>query len=93
MGIGFYAILLIMGTAMHVGMPVVEAYIISHTSPQKRSTVLGIYYMGSRGGPAITLLLGYLIDTYQFYITFCGVAATLLVVTLVCAVLLWGKRG
>jgi FSR family fosmidomycin resistance protein-like MFS transporter len=93
MGIAFYAVLLIMGTAMHVGMPVVEAYIISHTSPQKRSTVLGIYYMGSRGGPAITLLLGYLIDTYQFYITFCGVAATLLVVTLVCTVLLWGKRG
>ena len=93
MGMGFYAILLIMGTAMHIGMPVVEAYIISHTSPQKRSTVLGIYYMGSRGGPAITLLLGYLIDTYQFYITFCGVAATLLVITIVCAVLLWGKRG
>jgi FSR family fosmidomycin resistance protein-like MFS transporter len=93
MGIGFYAILLVMGTAMHVGMPVVEAYIISHVSPQKRSTVLGIYYMGSRGGPAITLLLGYLIDTYQFYITFCGVAATLLVITIVCTVLLWGKRG
>ena len=93
MGMGFYAVLLIMGTAMHVGMPVVEAYIISHTSPQKRSTVLGIYYMGSRGGPAITLLIGYLIDTYQFYITFSGVAATLFAVTLVCAVLLWGKRG
>jgi len=93
MGMGFYAILLIMGTAMHVGMPVVEAYIISHTSPQKRSTVLGIYYFGSRGGPAITLLIGYLIDTYQFYITFSGVAATLFAVTLVCAGLLWGKRG
>jgi len=93
LGIGFYAVLLIMGTAMHVGMPVVEAYIISHVSPRKRSTVLGIYYMGSRGGPAITLLIGYLIDTYQFYITFSGVAATLFAVTLVCAVMLWGKRG
>lgn len=93
LGLGLYAVLLLMGTAMHVGMPVVEAYIISHVSPQKRSTVLGIYYMGSRGGPAITFLLGYLIDTYQFYITFSGVAATMFIVTLVCTVLLWGKRG
>jgi len=93
LGIGFYAVLLIMGTAMHVGMPVVESYVISHVSPQKRSTVLGIYYMGSRGGPAITLLIGYLIDTYQFYITFSGVAATLLAVAIVCAAMLWGKRG
>jgi MFS family permease len=93
LGLGLYAVLLLMGTAMHVGMPVVEAYIISHVSPQKRSTVLGIYYMGSRGGPAITLLLGYLIDTYQFYITFSGVAATMFVVMLVCTALLWGKRG
>jgi len=88
-----YAVLLIMGTAMHVGMPVVESYIIRHVSPRRRSTVLGIYYMGSRGGPAITLLLGYLLDKYGFYVTYSGVAAVLFIVTLVCAGLLWGKRG
>ena len=93
LGVGFYAVLLIMGTAMHVGMPVVEAYIISHVSPQKRSTVLGIYYMGSRGGPAITLLIGYLLDQYGFYATYTGVSVVLVIITLACAVLLWGKRG
>ncbi len=93
LGFSFYAVLLLMGTAMHVGMPVVESYIISHVSPQRRSTVLGIYYTGSRGGPAITLLIGYLIDTYQFYITLSGIALTMLAVALVGTVLLWGKRG
>jgi MFS family permease len=93
LGVGFYAVLLIMGTAMHVGMPAVEAYIISHVSPQKRSTVLGIYYMGSRGGPAITLLIGYLLDQYGFYATYTGVSVALVAITLACAVLLWGKRG
>ncbi len=93
LGFGLYAVLLLMGTAMHVGMPVVESYIISHVSPQKRSTVLGIYYMGSRGGPAITLLIGYLIDTYQFHMTLSWVALVMVAVSLVCAVMLWGKRG
>ncbi|HEY51632.1 MAG TPA: MFS transporter [Dehalococcoidia bacterium] len=93
LGFSLYAVLLLMGTAMHVGMPVVESYIISHVSPRKRSTVLGIYYTGSRGGPAITLLIGYLIDTYQFYITLSGIALTMLAVALVGTVLLWGKRG
>lgn len=93
LGFSLYAVLLLMGTAMHVGMPVVESYIISHVSPQKRSTVLGIYYMGSRGGPAIALLIGYLIDTYQFYMTLSGIALTMVVVALVSSALLWGKRG
>ncbi len=93
LGFGLYAVLLIMGTAMHVGMPVVESYIIRHVSAQRRSTVLGIYYMGSRGGPAITLLLGYLLDKYGFYATYSGVAVVLSLITLVCAGLLWGKRG
>jgi FSR family fosmidomycin resistance protein-like MFS transporter len=93
LGVGLYAVLLLMGTAMHVGMPVVESYIISHVSPQRRSTVLGIYYMGSRGGPAITLLIGYLIDTYQFPMTLSGVALVMVAVALLCAVSLWGKRG
>jgi hypothetical protein len=49
--------------------------------------------MGSRGGPAITLLIGYLIDTYQFYITLSGVALAMFVAALVSTALLWGKRG
>ncbi len=91
--VSLYAVLLLMGTAMHVGMPVVESYIIGHVSPQKRSTVLGLYYMVSRGGPAITFLLGRLIDSYQFFITLSGVSIVMLAVAIASTALLWGKRG
>jgi MFS family permease len=91
--VSLYAVLLLMGTAMHVGMPVVESYIIRHVSPQKRSTVLGLYYMVSRGGPAITFLLGHLIDSYQFFITLSGVSIVMLAVAIASTALLWGKRG
>jgi len=91
--VSLYAVLLLMGTAMHVGMPVVESYIIGHVSPQKRSTVLGLYYMVSRGGPAITFLLGRLIDSYQFFITLSGVSIVMLAVAIPSTALLWGKRG
>jgi MFS family permease len=92
-GVGISAVLVMAGMAMHLGMPVVEAYIISHTSERKRSTALGIYYLGSRGGPAIAPLIGYLIDTYGFYASFSAVAVAMLVITLVCAVFLWGSRS
>jgi MFS family permease len=92
-GIAFAAILIIIGVAMHLVMPVVEAYIISHTSERRRSTVLGIYYLGSRGGPAIAPVIGYIIDHYGFYAGFSMVGATMVAVTLVCAIFLWGSRG
>jgi MFS family permease len=92
LGTAFVAVLIILGMAMHLGMPVVEAYIISHTSQRNRSTILGIYYLGSRGGSAIAPVIGYLIDRYGFYTGFSVVGATMAVVTLVCAILLWGSR-
>jgi len=92
LGIAFSAVLIILGMAMHLGMPAVETYIISHTSERKRSTILGIYYLGSRGGPAIAPMIGYLIDHYGFYTGFSVVSATMVVVTLVCAILLWRSR-
>ena len=91
-GMALSSILIIIGMAMYLGMPVVEAYIISHTSERRRSTVLGIYYLGSRGGPAIAPVIGYLIDHYGFYTVFSMVGATMVAVTLVCAILLWGSR-
>jgi len=91
-GVGFSAVLIIIGMAMHLGMPVAEAYIISNTSERKRSTVLGIYYLGSRGGPAIAPVIGYLIDHYGFYTSFSIVSAVMVAVTLICAIFLWGSR-
>ena len=92
LGIAFSAVLITLGMAVHLGMPAVEAYIISHTSQRRRSTMLGIYYLGSRGGLAIAPVIGYLIDRYGFYTAFSVVGATMAVVTLVCAMLLWGSR-
>ena len=91
-GVNLYVVLLLMGTVMHAGGPVVESYIISHVSGQRRSTVLGLYYAVSRGGPAIALLLGYLADTYNFFITLSSVSIAMLVVAIVGTILLKGKR-
>jgi len=88
-----YAVLIVIGMAMHLGMPVAEAYIISHTSERNRSTILGIYYVGSRGGPGvITPVLGYLIDQFGFYTSFTIMSATLVVVTFGCSIFLRGSR-
>jgi MFS family permease len=92
LGAAFSAVLITLGMAMHLGMPAVESYIISHTSERKRSTILGIYYLGSRGGPAIAPAIGLLIDRYGFYTGFSVVGAAMVVVTLVCAILLWRNR-
>jgi MFS transporter, YNFM family, putative membrane transport protein len=87
-----YAVLLLIGTVMHAGMPVVESHIISHIPPQQRSAVLGIYYAVSRGGPAITILLGHLVDTYRFFITLSGVSIVMLIVAIAGTALLLVKR-
>lgn len=92
-GLALWAILIIIGMAMHLGMPVVEAYIISHTPEHRRSTVLGIYYLGSRGGPGVMApLIGYFIDNFGFTTSFSLVAAAIIAITLFCAMLLWGNR-
>ena len=92
-GWGVSAVLIIIGTCMMTRMPVSEAYIISRTPERRRSTILGIYYFGSRGGPgALTPVLGYLIDRFGFYTSFTVVGVTLVVVTLGCSIFLWGNR-
>ena len=91
--VGIPAILIIIGMAIHLGMPVTEAYIISNTSERRRSTVLGIYYLCSRGGPAIALLVGYLIDKHGFCTAFSTMSASIAMVAIVCALFLWGSRN
>ena len=90
-GVSLYAILLLMGFVMHAGAPVVESYIIGHASGQKRSTVLGLYYAISRGGPAIALLLGYLADIYTFFVALSSVSIAMLTVAIIGTILLRGK--
>jgi MFS family permease len=74
-------------------MPVSESYIIRHTSPRNRSTVLGLYYFGSmEGGGVLTPIAGYLIDHYGFGASFTAAGALILAATLICAFLLRGSR-
>jgi len=88
-----YVVLIVMGMSLFLVMPVTESYIISRTSERNRSTVLGIYYAGSRGGAgAITPVLGYLIDHHGFYSSFTIMSAAFFVITLGCAIFLWGSR-
>ena len=78
-------LLILIGMAQNLSMPIVEAYVITHTSPGKRSTMLGIYYFGSRGGPGVIApAIGFMIDRFGFQTSFTTVAAATVVVSLVC---------
>jgi len=90
---GILALLLLLGIIIYVRMPVSESYIIRHTSPRNRSTILGIYFFGGmEGGGVLTPIAGHLIDHYGFAASFTIAGAFLLVVTFVCAILLRGSR-
>ena len=91
-GLGLGVVLVIIGMITYIRMPTSEAYIIGQTSERHRSTVLGIYYFGSmEGSGLLTPLLGYLIDQHGFYLSFTIAGATLVAVTLLCAIFLWGS--
>lgn len=85
-------LLLVMGTCQYVGMPISEAYIISHTPERNRSTILGVYYFASRGGPGVIMpALGYLIDNFSYETCFTVAGAGTAVVAILCALFLWGS--
>jgi len=86
-------ILLALGSCMYVAMPVAESYVISTVSHRNRSTVLGIYYFASRGGPGILIpVIGKLIDQFGFNTAFTSIGAVLFVIAIICALLLWGTK-
>ncbi len=86
-------VLFVMGMSQYISMPIAEAYIISHTSERNRSSVLGIYYFASRGGPGIMVpVIGYLFDRFGFNAGFTIAGAALFIITLGCSVFLWRSR-
>lgn len=92
-GWSIYAILLVMGVCQYVGMPVSEAYIISHSPERNRSTILGFYYFASRGGPGLLMpVMGYLIDRFSFGTAFTIVGSGMLAVALGCSLWFWRNR-
>jgi MFS family permease len=92
-GLSLFVVLAGIGTCMHMMMPTSESYIISHSPEHRRSTILGIYYFGSRGGPGlVTPILGYLVDKFGFNYAFTMAGAALLAVTLICSIFLRGAK-
>ena len=78
-------ILLFIGMTLYMSMPVTEAYVIGHTPKQSRSTLLGIYYFASRGGPGLFApLMGYLIDKFRFYAAFSIYSIFMTIATIIC---------
>ncbi|MDD5081915.1 MAG: MFS transporter [Dehalococcoidales bacterium] len=93
-GWGIYVILLFIGASMYMSMPVSEAYIISQTPERNRSTVLGVYYFASRGGPGlITPVVGYIIDRSGFQAGFAVMGGTMLVIAIAGTLFLWKYRA
>lgn len=91
-GLGIGALLLIMGMAMYIRMPVSESYIMGHTIERHRSTIYGIYYFSIQEvGALFAPALGYLIDNFGFHTAFTVTSAAAIVVTVVCSVFLWGS--
>jgi len=92
-GLGFGAILLIIGMVLYIPQPASEAYIVGQVSERHRSSILGIYYFSAIGGTGVlTPVIGYLIDHFGFYLTFTFTGAVLVTVTLVCSIFLWRSR-
>jgi len=93
MNVTIWIVLLILGALMYVGMPVTESYVITHSPEKNRSTILGIYYFASRGGPALIMpVFGHLLDIYSFGTAFSAVGIAALAVTLGCSLFIWGYR-
>jgi len=89
LGFSISLVLLLIGMAMYISMPVTESYVISHAPMQSRSTLLGIYYFASRGGPGLmTPAVGYLIDKYRFSVAFASTGIAAVVLAVVCSVII-----
>ena len=85
--------LVIIGAINFTRAPASEAYIVGQTSERRRSTILGLYYFSGREiGGLLTPVMGYLIDQFGFDYSFTITSATLVAVTLICSIFLWGSR-
>lgn len=87
-------LLLFLGAGMYARAPASESYVVEHTPPPRRSTVLGLYYFGSMEGSGVLApVVGYLIDHYGFHMSFLLSGAGLLAVAAVCAAILLRGSG
>ena len=93
-GLGFGAVLLLMGISNAARLPVAEAFIIDQTTINNRSMIYGFYYFTMGGtGAVFAPVMGHIIDNWGYDICFNIAAAASVVVTLACAVFLRGSKG
>ncbi|MBU3932236.1 MAG: MFS transporter [Proteobacteria bacterium] len=93
-GLGIFALLVLVGTVIFARMSASETFIVSKAPPDRRSTILGIYFFtGMEGGGILTPVLGYAIDRLGFPTAFTIAGGAVFTVTLICAFLLWEKRN
>jgi len=86
---GLYLVLILIGVFIFVRMPVSESFLYSHAPANRRSTLLGVYFLGgSLGGGVLTPVIGWLTDLYGFEQSFSLIALALLVTTVVCGTIL-----
>jgi len=91
-GLGIGALLLILGTALYIRMPVSESYIMGQTAERHRSTIYGIYYFSMQeAGAVFAPVLGILIDNFGFHFSFTIASVAVVAVTIICSVFLWGN--
>ncbi|UCB47049.1 MAG: MFS transporter [Spirochaetota bacterium] len=89
LGVSVSAILLLLGMTQYMSMPVTEVYVINHAPKKNRSTILGIYYFASRGGPGLLApVMGYIIDRYSFSTAFLFTGAVMGTVGVICSVII-----
>ncbi len=86
----FVAVLVVLGIAAFVRMPVSEAYLTADVPEHLRSTVLGVYFFaGMEASGIVTPILGRLIDTRGFAFAFTGLGGALAAVSVVAGAALW----
>ena len=84
--------LVFLGMALYARAPATEAYIVAHTSPRRRSTILGLYYFGGiEGSGVLAPVVGVLIDRFSFSFAFAAGGIALLVIATVCSVILFRR--
>jgi len=78
-------ILVLIGIFNYIRSVTSEVYILEQTFEKHRSTVLGIFYLGStEGSGLLTPIVGLLIDKYGFNVSYVVVGFSILIATIVC---------
>jgi len=78
-------LVLFLGVALYARAPASEAFVLSESPTNHRSTVLGVYYFGAmEGNGVLAPIVGYLVDRWGFTVAFEIAGLGMMAVALVC---------